>query len=322
MKDNSLPYLDTCIKLYNNQYHLFFYEKPGKSDILQNFRTGVSPLNQKISTLTGEIYRRNNTTSCPYALNIALEQLTNRFLLNSYPLQLIKRKIKEIKNNNFEPLKRDESKIVKKFNLCLDFTSERCYSIGLSLQRLFRKVTPSFCLVMSWKTIRLERALGRFLKRVPEKYDMCDLIYNWKCDCKAQYICQSKRRAGIRWNEHCSSNNQNKSASSSIFKHFSSCKIFKKSYESYISEPSTKNFTSEHRTKTAQSKYALQYFHSKNPPKIQYKLSKNDFALKYFDVLQTNLTNESQRRNVEQFLILLHQPSLNEQSDFKQFKTF
>ena len=77
--------------------------------------------------------RRNNTTSCPYALNIALEQLTNRFLLNSYPLQLIKRKIKEIKNNNFEPLKRDESKIVKKFNLCLDFTSERCYSIGLSL---------------------------------------------------------------------------------------------------------------------------------------------------------------------------------------------
>ena len=62
MKDNSLPYLDTCIKLHDNQYHLFFYEKSGKSDILQNFRTGVAPLNQKISTLTGEIYRRNNTT--------------------------------------------------------------------------------------------------------------------------------------------------------------------------------------------------------------------------------------------------------------------
>ena len=151
---------------------------------------------------------------------------------------------------------------------------------------------------------------------------MCDLVYSWKCDCKSQYIGQSKRRAGIRWIEHVNSNNQNKSASSSIFKHISTCKTFQKSYETYISEPSTKNFTSQYKTKTAQSNLALQSFHSKNPPKIQYKFSKNDFALKYFDVLQTNLTHESQRRNVEQFLILLHRPSLNEQSDFKLFKTF
>ena len=89
MKDNFLPYLDTSIKLHNNQFHLFFFEKPGKSDILQNFRTGIAPLNQKISTLTGEIFRRNNCTSCPYALNLALEQLTNRFLKNLFPLSLI-----------------------------------------------------------------------------------------------------------------------------------------------------------------------------------------------------------------------------------------
>ena len=90
------------------------------------------------------------------------------------------------------------------------------------LSKLLKKVTPSFCVVLSCQTIRLERALGKFLKRPTEKQDLCDIIYKWECVCKSSYIGQTKRRAGIRWCEHTYSNNQNKTASSSIFKHFSS----------------------------------------------------------------------------------------------------
>ena len=44
MTDGKLPFLDTCIKLHNNKYQLFFYEKTGKSDILQNFSSSITPL--------------------------------------------------------------------------------------------------------------------------------------------------------------------------------------------------------------------------------------------------------------------------------------
>jgi len=78
--EKSLPYLDTCIKLHNGKYELFYYEKLNNSEILTNFKESVAPLNQKISTLTGEIYRRNNTTLCEYSLDLALKHLTARLL--------------------------------------------------------------------------------------------------------------------------------------------------------------------------------------------------------------------------------------------------
>ena len=102
----------------------------------------------------------------------------------------------------------------------------------------------------------------------------------------------------------------------------SSCETLQQSYLDYLSDPSTKSFLYTHRSKIAQSTYSLEFFHSNKPPEIRRKLTKNDYALKFFDVLQTNLTYESQRKSVEQFLILLHKPNLNEQSDFKSFKTF
>jgi len=320
-ENNRLPYLDTCISIHQNKYELFFYEKPNKSEILTNFKSSVTPLNQKISTLTGEIYRRYNTTTCKFALDIALKQLTERFLKNSYPLMLIKKKIKEITDLNFEPLKRDESDIVKKFYLSLDFTSERCYKIGLSLQKIFQKVSPKFRLIVSWRTIRLDRALGQFLKKVPEKYDMNDVIYKWTCPCKSSYIGQTKRRAGIRWCEHVNSTQANRADPSVISLHMSSCSTLDQQYKTFLSDPSTKNFPSSHRTKCSQSDYALKYFHGNNPPKIRRKFTKNDFALKYFDILRANLSHETNRKKVESFLILLHTPNINKQKDFTKFHT-
>ena len=203
----------------------------------------------------------------------------------------------------------------------MDFTSEKCYKIGLSLQKLFQKVSPRFRLVISWRTIRLERALGKFLKKIPEKYELNDLCYKWTCPCNQSYIGETKRRAGIRWCEHVNSNNSTKSDPSAIYLHLSSCKTLDQHYNIYLRDPSTKNLPSSLRTKTSQLEYALKYFHSNNPPALRVKLTKNDFCLKFFDVLQCNLTMSSERKKVESFLIVVNKPSLNKQKDFKTFKT-
>ena len=60
---------------------------------------------------------------------------------------------------------------------------------------------------------------------------------------------------------------------------------------------------------------------SNNPPKIRRKFTKNDFALKYFDILRANLSHETNRKKVESFLILLHTPNINKQKDFTKFHT-
>ena len=320
--DHKLPFLDTCIQLHNGKYQLFFYEKPGKSDILQNFSSSVTPLNQRISLLTGEIYRRNNTTSCEHALNLALNQLTQRFLKNNYPLHLIKRKISEIRKLKFQPLTRDDSDVIQKFFLSLDYTSERCYKIGLSIQKVFKKFAPKFRVIVSWKTIRISRILGKFLKKQPQKFEINDAIYSWTCPCSSKYIGQTKRQVGIRWQEHVASSNSKKTNPPSIFKHIHTCKTFQEHYSSFLNAPGIKNFTYLEKTKKAQTQYALLFFHGNKKPPDPKKFTINDFALRYFDIMHTNLTKYSQRTDIEAFLILLNQPSLNEQKDFKTFKTF
>ena len=47
----------------------------------------VSPKGYKILTLVGELYRCNNTTTTPEALDRALKDTKNIFLKNQYPLK-------------------------------------------------------------------------------------------------------------------------------------------------------------------------------------------------------------------------------------------
>ena len=211
----------------------------------------------------------------------------------------------------------------KKFYLSLDYTSTRCYKIGLSIQNTIEKVTLNFKCIVSWKTIRLSQVLGRFLKKKPEKFETNDVIYDWTCICKSRYIGQTKRRCGIRWIEHVNDKNFSKpdKLKSSIWKHLKNCPKFNEKYDNYICDPITKNFTSSYRTKTAQSEYALKFFHS-NSKFAPRKFTRSDFALQYFNLLKTNLTNTRKRENTEEFLILLYNPNLNEKKDFKFCNTF
>ena len=118
------------------------YRKPQSSENLLNFKKAVSPKSNKISTLVGELYRCNNTTSTPEALNRALSVTKNIFLKNQYPLKLIDQKISELKIKKFAPSESKTRRIeeLKKpeftnFTVSLPFTSFRCSVIASKINK-------------------------------------------------------------------------------------------------------------------------------------------------------------------------------------------
>jgi hypothetical protein len=104
----------------------------------------------------------------------------------------------------------------------------------VSLQKMLQKVSPKFRLIVSWKTIRLERALNKFLKKVTEKYDMNDVIYKWTFPCKSSNIGQTKRRAGIRWCEHVNYTQANRADSYVISLYMCLCSTLDQQYKTFI----------------------------------------------------------------------------------------
>ena len=89
MINGELPFLDTKIYLKNNTLEMKMYWKESASEVITNFRESITPKKYLISTLYGEIYRCNNTTSNDGDLKIALSNLTDLAVKNGYPLSLI-----------------------------------------------------------------------------------------------------------------------------------------------------------------------------------------------------------------------------------------
>jgi uncharacterized small protein (DUF1192 family) len=290
MDNFELAYLDTKIKLINGKFELFNYTKPGKSSLLQNFITSVSPINQKISLLTGEIFRMNNTTSSKKALDESLEQLKEKFVANNYPPALVDNKISEIRENEFTPTIRDDSDIQKHFYLPLDYTSERCYKIGLRIQKLIHKITPKFKVTVAWKTIRLEKLIHKYLKRQKPPELKTGVVYEFTCPCSKSYIGETKRAAQVRWIEHCKPCPSNPAI---VGSHIKSCPTFSNHFKKSQSDPNT----------------------------FRQQLQPKDYALKFFKIIASNLNNYTQRMDSEAILIRLKNPQLNKQTDFKNLLT-
>ena len=99
-----LNYLD--MTLYKDsltgKFETKLYQKSIKSDYLSNFNS-VQPKSYKISTLCGEIYRMNRVCTNDKNRQLALDNLTKKFLKNSYPEGLINSKIDQISNRSFQP---------------------------------------------------------------------------------------------------------------------------------------------------------------------------------------------------------------------------
>ena len=74
--------------------------------MIQNYNS-ISPFNTRNGTLVGEIYSARNCTSNDKNLELALVDLTDKFIKNGYPHKLIKEKIKKVKDRNFVKKVRD-----------------------------------------------------------------------------------------------------------------------------------------------------------------------------------------------------------------------
>jgi hypothetical protein len=103
MENYKLIFLVTMVVNNKGSLHLVMYQKPQASHNLVNFKHAVLPKGQKISTLVGELYQCNNTTTTPEALDLALKNTKNIFLKNQYPEKLINQKINNVKFKEFSP---------------------------------------------------------------------------------------------------------------------------------------------------------------------------------------------------------------------------
>ena len=141
------------------------YQKSIESDYFSNFNS-VQPKSYKVSTLCGEIYRMNRVCTNDKNRNSALDNLTKKFLKNSYPEGLIHSKIKQISDRNFQPnsSKNDREKEVgsypeRNFVISLDYTSDRCDKVCRELLQVIKEVTPDYSLRVSWKLINIDQII-------------------------------------------------------------------------------------------------------------------------------------------------------------------
>ena len=129
MTNNKIVFLDTTVVNTKGQLHLEMYRKPQASENIINFNHA----NKKISTLVGELYRCNHTTTTPEALDLALMNTENIFLRNQFPENFINYKIKDLKLKKFPPsqskarrAKELNNPEIISHNITLPFTSVKC----------------------------------------------------------------------------------------------------------------------------------------------------------------------------------------------------
>ena len=79
MTEDRLYFSDTTVCFEDDELILEQYQKPESTDRLINFRKGVLPKAYKISTLIEEVNRANNCTTTKKSLNMALENIRNKF---------------------------------------------------------------------------------------------------------------------------------------------------------------------------------------------------------------------------------------------------
>jgi hypothetical protein len=115
------------------------------------------------------------------------------------------------------------------------------------------------------------------------------LVYEFSCPCNEKYIGETRRSLGVRSKEHAMSHFYLSwpmtDKNSAIFNHIRSCPKFLEKFDEYWSEPNTKYSDLSHNKRMGL------------------------FTPKFFTILKSNLSNESDRKITEAILIKLFNPS-------------
>ena len=286
MVDSKIVFLDTTVINTDGKLSLEMFRKPESSDCLINFRTGVSPKNQKISTLTGELYRCHHTTSTPQALDLALNSTKKIFLKNQYPEKLINQKIRDVKIKNFPP---SESKARREetlknpdlvhHTLSIPYSSFRCSVLSTKIKKILQQFTPNFCLNISFSTIKLSSVILPRLKPEKSYYFNSNLTYEYNCPdpCNESYTGETQRLLHERILEH--------GRKGPIYEHVEYC---------------------EHYDQKCREKFGCNPDYLPGPCRRKYFES-------HFKIVEKNLYYKAFRETFEGVIISLKKPSLNTQ---------
>ena len=227
--DGILNFLDLSIYFdrSTHKYEFKQYCKEIKSKVMQNFKHSCSPLSYKNGTLIGEIYRAKYCSSNLTNLKNCLKSLEDKFVNNGYPRKLVRAKIREVQDRNFEKKERavdfekEKRDNPDKFHtVCLNFTSERCQKVERFIKKFIRELTPDFNVSFAWKSVSLNNIILPRLKRRVLDFDSHSVVYRFRCDCDQEYIGETKRLLSDRASEH-----GHKSNKSEVSSHIFECQI-------------------------------------------------------------------------------------------------
>ena len=288
-KNGILNFLDLSIYFdrSTHKYEFKQYSKEIKSNVLQNFKFSCSPLSYKNGTLTGEIYRVKYCSSNIINLNNSLKSLEEKFVRNGYPRKLVRDKIKEVKERNFQKkvrefdFEKEKHENPNRFHtLCLNFTSERCQKVERFIRSFIKEITPNFNVTFAWKSVSLNNIILPRLKRRVNMLESHSVVYRFKCDCDKEYIGETKRLLAERASEH-----GQQSKKSEISSHIFVCKEYEKSFNLKFFNPGLKE--------------------------------RKKFLFSNFDILSKNLSGYRDRTIMEALFIRMYSPKLNIQNDHR-----
>ena len=288
IENNSLQFLDCLIYIDEKNIPQFkTYHKEG-SELTIDYKYSISPINQKISVLCGEIYRANDSNSNVPDLHNALEYIKIKYKNLNFPENLVKNKINEIvarkfvpKNNKTERLQDILDNPDRNCNLILTFNHPKCEKVGKRIYNLIRSATPEFRLNIIWKTVRLSQILSPKLKAQVVDSKKNNLVYSFLCPCSISYFGETARRLRTRVQEH-----QQTKKGTAISKHILTCDIYKSELKKFAGDKPTPS-------------------------------QRINFHLSRFKPIATNLPFSDERKRFEAIAIKIFNPLLNKQIDRK-----
>lgn len=288
IENNSLQFLECSIYIDENNVPQFrSYYKEG-SELTVDYKYSISPNNQKISVLCGEIYRCNDNNSNDADLKKSLDYVRLKYRNLNYPEGLVNGKIAEIKNRNFKPKTDKAEKLAERLanpdshcNLKLTFTHPNCEKVGKRIYNLIRSVTPDFRLNIIWNTIKLSQTLSPKLKAQIVDLEKNNLVYSFQCICDLVYFGETKRRLKDRAVEH-----QQPGRKTAVSKHIITCDMYMSELKNIAGDKPTPN-------------------------------QRIDFCLNRFKPIATNLPYTDERKRYEAIAIKIYNPLLNKQIERK-----
>ena len=176
------------------QHWISKLQKHGENTITQNYRHSVMSKRYLVSNLFGQFHRILDSSSTKQNFLEGLEKSKVIFLRNQYPIFLINIFLINKKNGPVSETKRKprKSPLWCNFSLKLFLAQNRILCKTINLKN--KKCTPWATYKFGFENGEIESTFSRASKAAPpDKFDTPEVVYEFICPCKENYIGQINR---------------------------------------------------------------------------------------------------------------------------------